>query len=47
MLMMKKTLSDGLPRLGLSLDEATQQTLCDFGAAVVEQNKVMNLTAIT
>ena len=44
---MKKTLSEGLPRLGLSLDEATQDTLCAFGSAVVEQNKVMNLTAIT
>ena len=47
MLMMKKTLSEGLPRLGLTLDENTQQTLCAFGEAVVEQNKVMNLTAIT
>ena len=44
---MKKTLADGLPRLGLSLTEQTQDTLCAFGAAVVEQNKVMNLTAIT
>ena len=45
--MMKKTLSEGLPRLGLSLEESVVQTLCDFGHAVVEQNKVMNLTAIT
>ena len=45
--MMKKTLSEGLPRLGLSLEESAVQTLCDFGHAVVEQNKVMNLTAIT
>lgn len=44
---MKKTLLEGLPRLGLSLDEQTADTLCAFGAAVVEQNKVMNLTAIT
>ena len=44
---MKKTLCEGLPRLGLDLDEATCDTLCAFGAAVVEQNKVMNLTAIT
>jgi len=44
---MKKTLADGLPQLGLSLSEETQNTLCAFGAAVVEQNKVMNLTAIT
>ena len=45
--MMKKTLSEGLPNLGLSLSEQIQDTLCAFGAAVVEQNKVMNLTAIT
>ena len=44
---MKKTLANGLPRLGLSLQEQVQDTLCAFGAAVVEQNKVMNLTAIT
>lgn len=47
MLMMKKTLAEGLPRLGLELSEKIQNTLCSFGAAVVEQNKVMNLTAIT
>ena len=44
---MKKTLLEGLPRLGLDLNEKTADTLCAFGAAVVEQNKVMNLTAIT
>lgn len=44
---MKKTLSEGLPALGLHLSEQTQNTLCAFGRAVVEQNKVMNLTAIT
>ena len=44
---MKKTLCEGLPRLGLDLSEATCDALCAFGAAVVEQNKVMNLTAIT
>ena len=44
---MRTTLSEGLPRLGLDLTEDTQQTLCAFGEAVVEQNKVMNLTAIT
>ena len=44
---MKKTLADGLPRLGLALSEDVQTALCAFGAAVVEQNKVMNLTAIT
>lgn len=45
--MMKKTLEAGLPALGLSLTDAQVQTLCDFGAAVVKQNEVMNLTAIT
>lgn len=44
---MRKTLSEGLPKLKLSLSEAAQEKLCDFGEAVVEQNKVMNLTAIT
>ena len=44
---MKHTLSEGLPLLGLELPEATQNTLCAFGEAVIEQNKVMNLTAIT
>ena len=47
MMEMKNALKEGLPRLGLELTEQTQQTLCDFGTAVVEQNKVMNLTAIT
>ena len=45
--MMLKTLQEGLPALGLSLDTQTQATLCAFGQAVVEQNQVMNLTAIT
>ena len=44
---MKNTLSQGLPLLGLSLPEERQATLCAFGQAVIEQNKVMNLTAIT
>jgi len=44
---MKETLKNGLPGLNLALDEKVQDTLCAFGAAVVEQNKVMNLTAIT
>lgn len=44
---METTLRQGLPQLGLELSDAVQKTLCDFGAAVVEQNKVMNLTAIT
>ena len=33
--------------MGLALPDATQNTLCAFGEAVIEQNKVMNLTAIT
>ena len=44
---MRQTLSNGLPQLGLSLSDEIQDTLCAFGQAVVEQNKVMNLTAIT
>ena len=44
---MLETLRDGLPRLGLELPEDTQETLCAFGAGVVKQNEVMNLTAIT
>ena len=44
---MKTTLLEGLPQLGLTLSPETVDTLCAFGAAVVEQNKVMNLTAIT
>ena len=44
---MEKTLKEGLPKLGLELPEQTQKTLCAFGQAVIEQNKVMNLTAIT
>ena len=44
---MKRTLCEGLTRLGLTLSETTCDTLCAFGEAVVEQNKVMNLTAIT
>ena len=44
---MLETLREGLPRLGLKLPEATQETLCAFGQGVVKQNEVMNLTAIT
>ena len=44
---MKNALLEGLPNLGLQLSEVTAQRLCDFGNAVIEQNKVMNLTAIT
>ena len=44
---MEKALSEGLPQLGLELTAETQQTLCAFGEAVIRQNEVMNLTAIT
>ena len=44
---MKQTLDQGLPQLGLELPEEIRQKLCDFGAAMVKQNEVMNLTAIT
>lgn len=47
MMEMENALKAGLPLLGLDLSEQTQQQLCAFGRAVVEQNKVMNLTAIT
>ena len=45
--MMLDTLVEGLPALGLDLDRAACERLCAFGQAVVEQNRVMNLTAIT
>ena len=44
---MRVALDQGLPLLGLELDEATREKLCAFGAAMVKQNEVMNLTAIT
>ena len=44
---MLATLSEGLPQLGLSLEEDIQRRLCDFGHAMVRQNEVMNLTGIT
>ena len=44
---MQNALSRGLGQLELSLDQPTQEKLCAFGQAVIEQNKVMNLTAIT
>ena len=45
--LMKKTLLAELPTLGLELPEERIDTLCAFGAAMVKQNEVMNLTAIT
>lgn len=44
---MKSTLSAGLMAMNLPLSEQQQDRLCAFGAAVVKQNEVMNLTAIT
>ena len=44
---MLTTLQDGLPALGLALPASQQETLCAFGEAMVKQNEVMNLTAIT
>ena len=44
---MKQTLISGLPLLGLELSEPACDTLCAFGAAMVKQNEVMNLTGIT
>ena len=44
---MLEALSQELKRLELPLDSAVQETLCAFGQAVVRQNEVMNLTAIT
>ena len=45
--LMKSTLTAGLENMDLPLDAQRIDTLCAFGAAVVKQNEVMNLTAIT
>ena len=44
---MRATLDANLPLLGLELGEQAKDTLCGFGRAMVKQNEVMNLTAIT
>lgn len=44
---MKQTLQSGLSRLELTLNADTQQRLLAFLQAVLEKNRVMNLTAIT
>lgn len=44
---MRETLDKGLEALGLSLPEQSRETLCAFGEAMIKQNEVMNLTAIT
>ena len=45
--LMKQTLCSGLQHMDLPLREEQIDTLCAFGQAVVKQNEVMNLTAIT
>ncbi len=44
---MEATLAQELSRLGIDIPADRQATLCRFGAAMVKQNEVMNLTAIT
>ena len=44
---MKNTLLSGAKELGIFLTEETADKLCAFGEAVIQQNEVMNLTAIT
>lgn len=41
------TLRAGLESLDLDIPEGADETLCRFGCELIEQNKVMNLTAIT
>lgn len=44
---MAETLHNGLPELDLRLDARQEETLCAFAQAMIRQNEVMNLTAIT
>ena len=44
---MRETLEQGLKILDISLEEDQKDTLCRFGEAMIKQNEVMNLTAIT
>ena len=44
---MLSALRAGLPGLGVAIPEGADETLCKFGCELIEQNKVMNLTAIT
>ncbi len=46
-MMVQEILSDGLSKLGLDLRQEQIDTLCVFSDAVLRQNQVMNLTAIT
>ena len=43
---MRNTLLKGSAGLGLALTPAQADTLCAYGEAMLEKNKVMNLTAI-
>ena len=47
MAMMRRTLLEALAELDLSTAPETIDTLCAFGEAMLKQNQVMNLTAIT
>ena len=44
---MREALTEGLAALGRDLPEDRIDALCAFGAALLEKNQVMNLTAIT
>lgn len=44
---MKETLLSGAKELNLPLSDPQADTFCRFGEALIEKNKVMNLTAIT
>ena len=44
---MLSALRAGLPELGVAIPTGADETLCRFGCELIEQNKVMNLTAIT
>ena len=44
---MKQALLEGLRELDIPIPEATADTLCAFAQAMLRQNQVMNLTAIT
>ena len=44
---MLSALRSGLPGLGVTIPDGADETLCKFGCELIEQNKVMNLTAIT
>ena len=44
---MESALRAGLPALGLQLSDGQLAQLCQYGAALLEKNQVMNLTAIT